>query len=285
MKKILALLAALLPTPAFAGSNTLAVTPGSGVTFQTTTNASGNNLGQSTIWDYLNAANGWSIDTNHGGLVAGEGTAGTPAGGVVSVQGVASGTALPVSGSVSITGTPTVSGTVAATQSGSWAMSITGTPAVTLSGTAAVGVNQWAGTTLGAPSNYGTPPTGIVPGVNAYVTNQNANGAATVGNSAPVTPSNPPVGAGNLATSQTSVITTATLLANARTGVSGTGRVSITVCNTGSSAVFLGGSAVSTTTGQYLAGVPGACATFNYTGALYGIVASGTDTVAVSETY
>lgn len=48
-------------------------------------------------------------------IAAGAGGAGTPAGGVVSIQGVGSGTAVPISGAVTVT-----SGTVAATQSGTW---------------------------------------------------------------------------------------------------------------------------------------------------------------------
>jgi hypothetical protein len=69
----------------------------------------------------------------------------------------------------------TVSGTVAVTQSGSW------TVAATQSGTWTVqqggapwsdNITQWAGSALGAPSNYGTSPGAVaVPGVNAFVTN------------------------------------------------------------------------------------------------------------------
>lgn len=48
-------------------------------------------------------------------------------------------------------------------------------------------VNTWAETVLGAPSAYGTSPGAvIVPGVNAFVTNTNANGQATAANSSPV---------------------------------------------------------------------------------------------------
>jgi hypothetical protein len=69
------------------------------------------------------------LDSSARQIIVGGGTAGTPAGGVVSVQGVASGTALPVSGtfyqatqpvsltSTTITGTPTVQ-TVPATSGG-----------------------------------------------------------------------------------------------------------------------------------------------------------------------
>jgi hypothetical protein len=89
--------------------------------------------------------------------------------------------------SVSITGTAAVtqsgSWTVAATQSGTWSVAQSGTWSVsaTQSGTWTVqqGSAPWsfnwtalAGTTLGAPSNYGTSPGAVaVQGVNAYVTN------------------------------------------------------------------------------------------------------------------
>lgn len=48
-------------------------------------------------------------------------------------------------------------------------------------------VNTWAETSLGAPSAYGTSPGAVnVIGVNAFVTNTNANGSATSANSSPV---------------------------------------------------------------------------------------------------
>ncbi len=70
-------------------------------------------------------------------IVAGGGTAGTPAGGVVSVQGVASGTALPVSGTFWQTTQP-VSGTVTANAgSGTFAVSAASLPLPTGAATAA----------------------------------------------------------------------------------------------------------------------------------------------------
>ncbi len=55
-------------------------------------------------------------------------------------------------------------------------------PAVT-----AVNMLRWAGTTLGAITNYGTSPGAVpVPAVNAFVTNSNANSQATAANSSPV---------------------------------------------------------------------------------------------------
>lgn len=46
---------------------------------------------------------------------------------------------------------------------------------------------KWAGGVLGAMANYGTSPGAVLaPGVNAFVTNTNANGSATSANSSPV---------------------------------------------------------------------------------------------------
>lgn len=53
--------------------------------------------------------------------------------------------------------------------------------------TATPTLTTWAGSTLGAMANYGTSPGAVlVPGVNAFVTNTNANGQATAANSSPV---------------------------------------------------------------------------------------------------
>lgn len=62
-----------------------------------------------------------TLDTSGRQVIVGIGTAGTPVGGVLSIQGVASGTAVPISGSV------TISGTVGVTQSTSpWVVSASG---------------------------------------------------------------------------------------------------------------------------------------------------------------
>lgn len=93
-------------------------------------------------------------------FVGGRGTAGSAAGGVLTVQGSASGTAVPVS------------------------LASVPSHAVTNAGTFAVqsnGFTSWAGGTLGAMATYGTSPGAVnVPGVNAYVTNT----LAAVGNNA-----------------------------------------------------------------------------------------------------
>lgn len=84
----------------------------------------------------------------------------------------------------------------------------------------------------------------------------------------------------NFTPAQVSVATTATLIVAARTG-----RNLISIVNTTTTPIYLGGSGVTTSTGQLLPGVVGASLTLPYTGALYGIVASGTATVTEAETY
>ena len=93
------------------------------------------------------------------------------------------------------------------------------------------------------------------------------------------------VGAANIATGQISVGSTATLIAAARTGAPGTGRVDITIVNWSTVDVFLGGSGVTTSNGMKLPGVLGASITITVTSAIYGIVATGTESISYIETY
>ena len=91
------------------------------------------------------------------------------------------------------------------------------------------------------------------------------------------------VGASNVATAQVSVGTSATQIVAARTGSLGTGRQYLTLIINSASNVCLGSSTVTTTTGACINGPY--TATFNSTAALYGVVATGTVTVNVMETY
>jgi len=92
----------------------------------------------------------------------------------------------------------------------------------------------------------------------------------------------PVASSSTLATKQVDVATTATQIVAARTG-----RNAITVTNkTGSQQVYVGPtSAVTATTGQLLPAGVGASITLPYTGALFGIAVSATQTVTVAETY
>jgi hypothetical protein len=84
----------------------------------------------------------------------------------------------------------------------------------------------------------------------------------------------------NLATAQVSVGATATLIVAARAG-----RKEVTIVNHGTTALYLGPSAVSATTGQLLAGVAGEGVTYSGGAAVYGVTVSGSQTVSVAEVY
>lgn len=87
-------------------------------------------------------------------------------------------------------------------------------------------------------------------------------------------------GAGTLATNQISVANTATLIVASRAG-----RRGVVITNHGTTAVYIGLVGVTTTTGILLAGVVGASISIPTTAAVYGIVASGTQTVSFIEAY
>lgn len=149
-----------------------------------------------------------------------------------------------------------------------------------------VNLTQVASATLGAITTYGSSPGAVnVPSVNAYVTNTNPNGAATVASSTAVNLSNMPVAAAAVSTNQITVGATATLIVPARTGLAGSGRVSTTIVNPGATNIYIGGSGVTTSTGMLLPGISGANMTLTTTAAIYGIVASSTATVSEFELY
>jgi len=105
-------------------------------------------------------------------------------------------------------------------------------------------------------------------------------GPNTVGN---VGVNNNPVGSNALATSQASIGTASAQIVAARAGAAGTGRIAATLYNFGSATVFYGASGVTATTGMPLPA--GAAATINTQAAIYGIAASGTQTIGIMETF
>ena len=127
-------------------------------------------------------------------------------------------------------------------------------------------------------TNPYTPPATWTPGANnglLYDAAGNIVGAAN-----PLAVGAAP-SAANFAPSQVSVAATATLIVAARSG-----RLTITVTNMSTTAVYLGGtSGVTTGTGLLLPGTVGATITLAYSGALYGIVATGTENVNAYELY
>lgn len=84
----------------------------------------------------------------------------------------------------------------------------------------------------------------------------------------------------NIATGQTTVGATATLIAVARVG-----RYSITVENSGTTDLFVGDAQVTAGTGVLLPGVVGASITLNFSGALFAIAGSGSQAVSFYELY
>ena len=93
----------------------------------------------------------------------------------------------------------------------------------------------------------------------------------------------PPVGSGALATSQAPIGATASQIVAARTGAPGTGRIAVTLYNAGAATVYFGPSGVTTSTGMPLRA--GATVSISTQAAVYGIAASGTQTLGIMETY
>lgn len=81
-------------------------------------------------------------------------------------------------------------------------------------------------------------------------------------------------------TAQATVATTATPIVAARAG-----RDTVIIENSGTTAVYLGNSTVTTSTGLLLPGVLGASISLETTDAVYGIVAAGTQVVTAIENF
>jgi hypothetical protein len=102
----------------------------------------------------------------------------------------------------------------------------------------------------------------------------------------PVTETAPPVGWTNMVTGQVSVASTATQIAASRTGPPGTGRGKIDIVNLSTVDIYIGNSsAVTASTGILLTGTKGALITLQTTSAIFGISASGTNTVSYNESF
>ena len=84
----------------------------------------------------------------------------------------------------------------------------------------------------------------------------------------------------NIATAQVSVGATATQIVGARAR-----RESVTIVNHGTTDVYIGGPAVTTSTGLLLLGTKGASVVLDGSIAIYGIVATGSQTVSCLESY
>jgi len=84
----------------------------------------------------------------------------------------------------------------------------------------------------------------------------------------------------NIATGQVSIASSATQIVAARAG-----RKEVTIVNHATTAVYIGGSGVTATTGLLLAGVQGQGITVTGAAAIYAIAASGSETVSFLEVY
>lgn len=150
MKKLLAVaLACLIVSPAWAGSGTVNYTSAGSAPFQTTVNASSNNLSQVTLWDSAAGANGLNINSSGQAAIQAPPTLPLPTGAATS--------ALQTTGNSELTtinttlGSPFQAGgsigntSFGATESGTWSNRILGNGGASLD--AAIG-----GTT-GSPTN------------------------------------------------------------------------------------------------------------------------------------
>ena len=195
------LLACFIASPAWAGSSTVNYNSTGSAPFRTTTDGSSNNLSQQTIWDYSAGANGAGVDTSHGLLTD---PASAPAWGIG-----ATGSAVPANATYmgmivggNLTGIPGTAYGASVDENTSsqlhtdlaappnQAYSATWGALSYSSGNNPAGgdakgawwqdMGAWAGTALGAPSNYGTSPGAVeVPGVNAFITNAPVLGAGS----------------------------------------------------------------------------------------------------------
>jgi hypothetical protein len=84
----------------------------------------------------------------------------------------------------------------------------------------------------------------------------------------------------SIATGQVTVASTATQIVAARAG-----RKEVTIVNNATTVVYLGGSSVTSTTGLMLAGATGEGITISGGAAIYGIVATGSESVSFLEVY
>lgn len=189
------------------------------------------------------------------------GTAGVSSTDVISIQGIASGTQVPVS----IASMPSTPITAAALPLPAGAATSAKQPALGTAGTPSADIISIQGATSMTPVK--TDPSGVVAPISA-TSLPLPTGAATNAGSA------------SIATAQVSVTTGNITVVAARAG-----RFEATIINHGTTAVFLGVTGVSITTGIFLPGVVGASVTLPTAAAIFGTVASGTQTVSVLETF
>lgn len=303
----------------------------------------------------------FSVDSSGRQVIVGIGTAGTSVGGILSVQGVAGGVAIPVSGtftsasasttatavpgsatlsgaSVSTTvlsgltsgdmyalsmttagllrvdgsnviqpvsgtitanagtGTFTISGTVAATQSGTWTNTVSQATAASLNatviGTTAAGAGASAGliTIQGNASGTAVPVSGIIT-ANAGTGNFNVLGTGSAGTAATGVITVQGIAGGvslpvSLSKSSTGTLTSvAGAIGSTSLLASNANRISATFFNDSTSIAYIALNAVASTTSFTIKLLPSSYweLPIDYTGAISGIWASATGSMRISE--
>lgn len=192
------------------------------------------------------------------------GTAGVASADVITVQGIASGTAQPISAA----SLPLPTGAPTAADLGAKADAAATTDTGTFSIIAFIkrGLQNWTNLLAKIPALGQATMTASTPVVLA--SNQSTINVSTV-----------PVAA-SIAVGQVSVAVTATLIVAARAA-----RRGVTVMNEGATDVRIGDSGVTTATGLLLFGQKGSGVIIDGGAAIYGIVASGTQSVSYLEAY
>lgn len=288
MKKIIGLLfcCLLAATSAFAGSGTVLYTSAGSSTYRVGTDGSGNFFGMSALCDGAACA-----------LIASVTAAGTSGTNGLAVQGMTSGVPLPVSASA----LPLPTGAATAALQSTINTTL-GTPMQASGGSVTANAGTNLNTSALATSAAQTTGNGSLATIatasasQATAANQ-ATGNASLATIASNTGAAVPAGTNNIgymplspgaaaiASAQVSVAATQTSIVAARTGVPGTGRVSVTIVNTTTTPIYLGPTGVTTSNGQLLPGVVGASITLNTNAQIFGIVGTGTATVTEMETF
>lgn len=134
---------------------------------------------------------------------------------------------------------------------------------------------------LGAPALAQTQNSEYAQGPGGYYRKDDGSGPYAIRSDGAVfLRGGPNQGAANVATSQTVASTTASQIAASRPN-----RAAVTIMNLGTTPVYVGLAGVTTTTGFLLPGALGASVTIPTSAAVFGVVATGTQGVAILETY
>lgn len=240
-----------------------------------------------TFWQSTQPISATSLPLPAGAAAAAKqpalGTAGTPSADVITVQGNPSGTPQPISG--------TITANLGTLNGAALDASVNGLLVSQSSATSGQKGTLHLGAVTSAAPSYTTAqssPLSLDTSGNLRVNLQTAipAGSSIIGKTGidQTTPGSTngvtDVGSSNWGVSRASVANTATQLIASRAG-----RQAIVVVNLGTTPVYLGGSGVTTSNGTLLPGVAGATRSIPFSGAIYGVVTSGSQSVSVEEFY